>query len=86
LRISSDSLFSASALHYSIETLDDSPAKHNRHSRDLKEEDFTQCCIDLRQMGVACINTWGALPREEHMLPYGNYTFTFTISETTNTY
>ena len=61
-------------------------AKNNRHSRDLKEEDFTQCCIDLRQTGLGCVNTWGALPLPEHMLPYGHYTFTFTLSDITNLY
>ncbi|HOQ97180.1 MAG TPA: beta-galactosidase, partial [Bacteroidales bacterium] len=86
IRVDSDSLFSASALHYSIESLDSGPAKRNLHSHDLKEENFTQCCIDLRQMGLGCVNTWGALPRPVYMLPYGNYAFTFTISETKNNY
>ncbi|HHV40311.1 MAG TPA: DUF4981 domain-containing protein [Bacteroidales bacterium] len=85
-QIHSDVPFSASALHFSTETLDDGMAKNNRHSRDLKEEDFTQCCIDLRQTGLGCVNTWGALPLPEHMLPYGHYTFTFTLSDITNLY
>jgi len=86
MRVDSDSLFSASALHYSIESLDSGPAKRNLHSRDLQEENLTQCCIDLRQMGLGCINTWGALPQSGYMLPYGNYSFTFTLSETNNKY
>ncbi|HPW78077.1 MAG: Beta-galactosidase [Bacteroidetes bacterium ADurb.Bin037] len=86
IRVEADSPFSASALHYTMETLDDGLSKHNRHSRDLKEEDLTQCCIDLRQMGVGGINSWGALPMSQHMLPYGDYTFTFSILDRKNRY
>ena len=84
--VDSESLFSASALHYSIESLDSGPAKRNLHSRDLQEENFTQCCIDLRQMGLGCINAWGGLPQPGYILPYGNYSFTFTLSQTNNKY
>ena len=86
IRVDSDSLFSASALHYSQELLDDGPVKHNRHSLDLDEENFTQCTIDLRQMGVGCINSWGALPQTQYMLPYGNYSFTCSILDTNKIY
>lgn len=86
IRVDTDNLFSASALHYAMETLDDGLSKQNRHSRDLKEENFTQCCIDLRQMGVGCVNSWGALPLSQHMLPYGDYTFIFSILDANNRY
>lgn len=79
LKVVSPQLFSASALHYTIETLDDGVAKHNRHSGELTEDNLTECCVDYRQSGVACINSWGALPEEEHRLPYGDYSFTFQI-------
>lgn len=81
--ITSPNLFSASALNYSIELLDDGLRKQNRHSQDLKPEPFTECCVDALQMGLACINSWGALPESEYMLPYGPYSFTFTITSKT---
>jgi beta-galactosidase len=84
--VDSDSLFSASALHYSQELLDDGPVKHNRHSLDLEEADFTQCSVDLRQMGLGCINSWGALPQPQYLLPYGDYSFTCSILDTNNNY
>ena len=84
IRIDSDLLFSASALHYAMETLDQGPEKRNSHSRDLKEENFTQCCIDLRQMGLGCLNSWGGLPQPQYMMPYGDYTFTFSILDSNN--
>jgi len=31
-------------------------------------------------MGLGCVNSWGALPRAEYMLPYGDYKFTYTIT------
>ncbi len=84
--VDSEFLFSASALHYSQELLDDGPMKHNRHSRDLEEENFTQCTVDLRQMGLGCLNSWGALPQAQYMLPYGDYSFTCSILDTNKIY
>ena len=71
--------FSASALHYCIETLDDGPAKRNRHSDLLKEDEVTNLLLDWRQMGLGCEDSWGALPLPEHRIPYGEYTFHFVI-------
>ena len=71
--------FSASVLHYSIETLDDGDFKHNRHSELLKEDDVTNLLLDYKQMGLGCINSWSELPLPEHRLPFGEYRFHFTI-------
>jgi beta-galactosidase len=35
--------------------------------------------IQQRQMGLGCVNSWGAWPRKEYLLPYGDYDFTFGI-------
>ena len=77
--IEAEQPFSASALHWSIETLDDGPSKHNRHSELLREDDVTNLLLDWRQMGVGCINSWGALPLPEHRMPFGEYSFHFVI-------
>ena len=77
--IEAEEPFSASALHYYIETLDDGVNKHNRHSEFLREDDVTNLILDWRQMGVGCINSWGAEPLREHMLPFGAYSFHFVI-------
>ena len=73
----SDAPFSASALHYSIESLDDGPKKEQRHSELVPQIDYTNMCIDKVQMGLGCINTWGALPMEKYRIPYGDYEFSF---------
>ena len=75
LEIEAENAFSASALHYFIESLDDGDMKRNRHSELLKEDDVTNLLIDGYQMGVGCIDSWGATPLPEHMLPYRDYRF-----------
>ena len=72
--------FSASALHYTIESLDEGENKMQGHMPQVPVADLTNLCIDLKQMGLGCVNSWGALPRAEYMLPYGDYKFTYTIT------
>lgn len=72
--------FSASALHYTIESLDEGWSKKQRHSQEVKEADLTNFCIDKAQAGLGCVNSWGAIARPEYQLPYGDYEFTFIIS------
>ena len=71
-----------SALNYLTEDLDDGPVKdkkHGRHSGDLIPRQLTQVHIQQRQMGLGCVNSWGAWPRQEYQLPYQDYDFTFVI-------
>jgi len=69
--------FSASALHYTIEDLDEGIFKHNYHSPEVPKSPYTNICIDKVQMGLGCITSWGTLPLEKYRLHYGDYTFTF---------
>lgn len=69
--------FSASALNYSIDSLDDYPEKKQSHGQQVEPADYTNICIDKAQMGLGCVNSWGALPLPDYRLPYGDYTFTF---------
>ena len=69
--------FSISALNYSIDSLDDYPSKKQSHGSLVKKADFTNICIDKAQMGLGCVNSWGALPQKQYMLPYGSYSFSF---------
>lgn len=72
--------FSGSALHYTQESLDEGKEKINRHSPDVDPAHLTNVCIDLKQMGLACENSWGAWPLPEYMIPYQNYEFTFRLT------
>lgn len=71
--------FSISALNYSIESLDDYPEKKQSHSPQVKKADYTNICIDKVQQGLACVNSWGAVPLPEYMVPYADYSFVFTM-------
>ena len=80
LQIVAKDPFSASALNYSIEGLDDGVQKDQRHMPEVSKVPYTNLCFDLRQMGLGCIDSWGAIPRQEYMMPYGNYEFTFILT------
>ena len=79
LLVTGDTLLSAGALHFTQEDLDDGPRKDQRHSGELDPRDLVALNVDYRQMGVAGINSWGALPLPQYTLPYGPYTVRFTL-------
>ena len=79
-RITSGNLFSASALHYSIDDLDDGEEKDQRHSYEVPQSKYTELCIDKEQFGVGGENSWGAWPLPQHRLGYADKTFSFVIS------
>ncbi len=71
--------FSASALDYLQEDLDDGAEKDQRHSGELEPRDLTTMSIDLKQMGLGSVNSWGAWPLPQYLLPYADYDFSFVI-------
>ena len=79
-RITSGNLFSASALHYSIDDLDDGEEKEQRHSYEVPQSKYTELCIDKEQFGVGGENSWVAWPLPQHRLGYADKTFSFVIS------
>ena len=84
LQFVADAPFSASALHYTIESLDEGLEKQQGHSEEVEKADLTNVLIDKAQMGLACIDSWSALPEPEFMLPYGDYEFTFIMTPVLN--
>lgn len=79
LKVTSSEPFSASALHYNVETLDEGSFKCNRHGGELSEDNITCLLVDKLQMGLGCVNSWGEMPLEKDMLPFGQYKATFYI-------
>ncbi len=71
--------FSASALNYSIDSLDDGVSKGQSHSPEVKKADYTNLLIDKIQMGLGCEDSWGRTARPEYLVPYSDYTFTFVM-------
>lgn len=105
LEISASAKFSASAIPFSQEDLDvtpaDMPARADEtsdqkgistHPLDIlakahlndRNNGTTYVNFDLEQMGLGCINTWGALPLEEYRLPAVPRTFSFVIRPVNN--
>jgi beta-galactosidase len=82
LEFRSDAPMECSALPYLVEDLDAGTRKEHhwgQHSGDLVERPLTQVHIQQRQMGLGCVNSWGARPERPYMLPYQDYDFTFII-------
>jgi beta-galactosidase len=77
LHITSDRLFSASALPYTQEQLDDFPAKHQSHPEFLTPAGVTTLCVDGFMMGLACENSWGAMPLPQYRMKPQDYLFRF---------
>ena len=71
--------FSASALHYTIESLDEGLYKKQGHSQEVEEANLTNFCFDLVQAGLGCEDSWGRIARPEYQIPYGDYEFTFIL-------
>ncbi|MDL2212852.1 DUF4981 domain-containing protein, partial [Bacteroides sp. OttesenSCG-928-N06] len=61
LQFVGDAPFSASALNYTIESLDEGLYKTQRHFPEVEPVDYVNFCIDKAQSGLGCINSWGAL-------------------------
>ena len=93
LEISSDVKFSASALPFHWKELDVRMLGNNQaHSLELKNKAYenqrslgkTWVNFDLVQMGLGCINSWGAWPRMEHLVIPQEYSFRFVIRPVNN--
>ena len=52
---------------------------HQSHSGDLTPRDFSVVKLAARQRGLACVNSWGAIPLEQYRMPYQDYSFTYVI-------
>ena len=80
IKVTADKPFYASALHYSVNTLDEGDEKHQRHPSDLKEHSpFLFLTLDSEHCGVGGIDSWGARPLEQYRLPAIDRTCSFTI-------
>ena len=74
-----DSPIAMSALNYTISSLDDGWDKGQSHSPEVTPCKNVNMTIDQVQMGLACENSWGAIPREEYRLKYQDREFKFVI-------
>ncbi|MCU4174222.1 glycoside hydrolase family 2 TIM barrel-domain containing protein [Carboxylicivirga sp. N1Y90] len=77
LRISGAPSIGFSALHNPIEDFDQETHSENKHLNDIVKQDGVFVTFDLKQMGVAGDNSWGAKPYEQYTLPAQDYEFNF---------
>ena len=91
--ITSDVKFSASALPFHWKELDVRMLGNNQaHSLELKKSAYegmrslgkTWVNFDLVQMGLGCVNSWGAWPLYEHLVVPQEYTFRFVLRPVNN--
>lgn len=69
------------SLNYETEDLDGGEQKESlqMHSGDLTPRDYTVIHVSQSQMGLGCVNSWGAEPLEKYKIPAENQSFTFVI-------
>ena len=77
--IALDTLLNVNALPYSSEQLFSGPEKQQMHSGELVPDKNIHLDIDLQQMGVGGINSWGAWPLEKYRLPFKDYSYSYMI-------
>ena len=83
LKLWSATPFSASALPFSLEDLDTRVHSLELKAKAHENERFrgtTYVHMDLAQMGVGGINSWGTWPLKDYLLPAKPYDFVFTLS------
>ena len=79
LLVVGDPVAEVTALHYFPEDLDPGMEKAQRHAGELRARDLVSLTVDLRQMGVGGINSWGTTGLEEYSLPFGPYRYRYLL-------
>lgn len=87
VEICSEGKFSGSVLPFGRKAIDlsvtgagRSDGGDQRHSLELRPDGLTHVNVDLAQMGLGSVNSWGAYPLDEYMLhASGEYEFSFVI-------
>jgi beta-galactosidase len=79
LRIEGAPLLEVTAIPYAREDLDPGMEKAQRHWGELRPRDAVFLNVDLGQMGVGGINSWGPTALEKYSLPYGAYEYRFVV-------
>jgi beta-galactosidase len=79
LKVTGKNPLGFSTLHNPIEDFDMENMDDYRHTNDIVKKNGVFVCTDLKMMGVAGDNSWGARPYPEYSIPAQNYEFSFTI-------
>ena len=74
-----DSLLSVAALPYNIDDLDPEARKRQYHSGELVPRNKIFMHVDLKQLGLQGIDSWGSWPLKEYWIKPGNYKYSYLI-------
>ncbi|MEJ5995391.1 glycoside hydrolase family 2 TIM barrel-domain containing protein [Pedobacter sp. Du54] len=74
-----DQLLSFNALPYSVEDLDPEAEKKQYHSGELVKRNQIFVHMDMQQLGVQGIDSWGSLPLIQYQIPFKDYTYSYYI-------
>ena len=80
LHVTANAPFNFTALHYTMEDLDDGEERDQRHIAEEDPTNSTRLFIDTAQMGLGSINSWGQLPLEKYRLTGEQYRYSFKVS------
>lgn len=72
-----DSLLNCEALPYSLNDLDPAPEKHQFHSGELVKRDTIFMHVDLQQLGVQGMDSWGSWPLQQYRIPYKDHRYSY---------
>ena len=79
IRVTASGSLGFSTHHNPIEDFDMKTRDDYKHTNDIIKRDGVFVNADLKMMGVAGDNSWGARPYPQYSLPAGNYYFKFSI-------
>jgi beta-galactosidase len=79
IRIEANEPLSITTRPFLDSDLDEGDNKSQKHTREIKARPFTVLSVDHKQMGLGCIDSWGAWPEPPYRLPYQDYSYSFVI-------
>jgi beta-galactosidase len=74
-----DQLLCFNALPYNVEDLDPEAVKKQYHSGELIKRNQIYVHMDLQQLGVQGIDSWGAMPLIQYQIPFKDYSYRYYI-------
>jgi len=79
IKVFGEELLQISALNFSRDDLDSGKKKTQQHAGEMSPRNEVFLNIDGYQQGLGGIDSWGALPLDEYILPYTSYNYSYWI-------
>lgn len=74
-----DQLLSFNALPYAVEDLDPEPEKKQYHSGELVKRNQIYVHMDLQQLGLQGVDSWGSMPLIQYQISFKDYQYSYYI-------